>query len=90
MVARAGATALARSTRFDGAWNVTLVFPAHSGRDDAEGRPHPFETQGIDGELSATRGTEGESGWHHLRAPIGTGDRVASARSLQPLIAEPP
>lgn len=60
----------AQSTRFDGAWRVTLVCPAHSGKDDAKGYTHRFSGQVVNGELSATHGTEGEPGWHFLHGPI--------------------
>lgn len=60
----------AQTTRFDGSWNVTMVCPAHSGKDDAKGYTHQFKGQVVNGELSATRGEEGEPGWHFLHGPI--------------------
>lgn len=67
----------AQSTRFDGTWNVTMVCPPHSGKDDAKGYTHHFSGKVVNGELSATRGEEGDPGWHYLHGSI---DESGSAR----------
>lgn len=66
----AGPGAWAQATRFDGVWKGTIVCPPHSGTDDAKGYTHHFKGQVVNGELSATRGEEGEPGWHFLHGPI--------------------
>jgi hypothetical protein len=61
----------AQATRFDGAWNVTMVCPPHDGRDDdAKGYTHRFPAEVANGELAATHGKQGEPGWHFLRGRI--------------------
>ena len=58
------------SSKFDGAWNVTLTCPPHSGDEDAKGYTHHFPGEVSKGELRAVHGTEGEPGWHLLTGTI--------------------
>jgi hypothetical protein len=58
------------STKFDGAWNVTLSCPPHSGDDDAKGYTHRFPGEVTKGELRAVHGAEGEPGWHLVTGTI--------------------
>lgn len=61
----------AQSTKFDGAWSVTLICPAHSSADDdARGYTHRFPAEVRNGRLSGTHGKEGEPGWHFLHGTI--------------------
>jgi hypothetical protein len=68
-----GAPALAGAqapATFDGAWNVTLACPPHSGDDDAKGYTHRFPGQVTNGEMRAVHGSEGEPGWHLVTGRI--------------------
>ena len=73
------ALAWAQSTSFDGAWNVTLVCPPHSGDDDAKGYTHRFRGEVTDGRMRAVHGAEGEPGWHLVTGTIGA-DGAATLR----------
>ena len=74
------AAAHAAATPYDGAWTVTLHCPPHAGAaDDAKGYTHRFAGRVEAGELLATRGVEGEPGWHRLRGPIAA-DGTATLR----------
>jgi hypothetical protein len=71
LVLAGSAPAHAQATKFDGAWNVTMVCPPHDDRDDdAKGYTHRFPGAVANGELTATHGKEGEPGWHFLRGRI--------------------
>ena len=70
-VALAGpALAGAQATSFDGAWNVTLACPPHSGDDDAKGYTHRFPGEVTNGQMRAVHGAEGEPGWHLVTGRI--------------------
>lgn len=58
------------STKFDGAWKVTLSCPPHGGDDDAKGYTHRFPGEVTQGELRAVHGAEGEPGWHLVTGTI--------------------
>lgn len=74
----ASVAAHAQATRFDGAWQVTMTCPPHTGADDdAKGYTHHFPGQVVDGQLTAIYGTEGEPGWHYLRGPIQPGGEAS-------------
>jgi len=62
--------AAAQTPGFDGAWNVTLACPAHSGDDDAKGYTHRFPGEVTNGRMRAVHGKEGEAGWHLLTGRI--------------------
>jgi hypothetical protein len=62
--------ASAQATSFDGAWNVTLACPPHSGDDDAKGYTHRFTGEVIDSQMRAVHGKEGEPGWHLVTGRI--------------------
>jgi hypothetical protein len=65
------ATTAQSPTPFDGNWDVVLNCPPHDAEDDdAKGYTHRFSGKIDGGELSATYGTAGEAGWHHLHGPI--------------------
>ncbi len=70
------AGASAQASRFDGRWAVTMNCPPHDdAEDDAKGYSHQLVGQVVDGLLTATRGTEGEPGWHRLKGKVqATGD----------------
>ncbi|MEP7297748.1 MAG: hypothetical protein ABI702_16310 [Burkholderiales bacterium] len=70
LLSTASAWVQAEPTPFDGAWQVTLTCPPHPDDEDTKGYTHRFPAEVVDGELSATHGTEGEPGWHHLRGRI--------------------
>ena len=71
IAAAAVATAAAgQGTGFDGAWNVTLVCPPHSGDDDAKGYSQRFQGEVANGQMRAVHGKEGEPGWHLLTGRI--------------------
>jgi hypothetical protein len=57
-------------TKFDGAWNVTMVCPPHNEDDDAKGYTHRFSGTIVNGQMRAVHGTEGEPGWHLLTGTI--------------------
>lgn len=58
------------ATPFDGAWNVTLACPPHSGDDDAKGYTHRFPGEVTNGRMRAVHGSEGEPGWHLVTGRI--------------------
>jgi hypothetical protein len=69
--ASVGFSAHAQTTRYDGAWKVTMTCPPHNGEDDeAKGYTHRFTGQIVNGELSATHGKETEPGWHFLHGQV--------------------
>lgn len=56
---------------FDGNWNVVLDCPPHDEEDDdAKGYTHRFSGKVVNGELTATYGSEGKPGWHLLKGTI--------------------
>ncbi|MEP6873339.1 MAG: hypothetical protein ABI887_03170 [Burkholderiales bacterium] len=63
-------SAYSQATKFEGAWNVTMVCPPHNDDDEAKGYTHRFRGEVAGGEFSATHGQEGEPGWHFLRGQI--------------------
>ena len=63
-------SAAAQATPFDGAWNVTIACPPHSGDDDAKGYTHRFRGEVTNGQLRAVHGSEGEPGWHLVTGRI--------------------
>ena len=74
-VATAASPTLApvQAPSFDGAWNVTLACPPHSGDDDAKGYTHRFPGEVADGQMRAVHGKEGEPGWHLVTGRIAAG-----------------
>ncbi len=67
----ASAPAWAQASRFDGAWAVDMVCPAHrSNDDDAKGYHHAFPAQVVNGELRGQHRTDGEPGYHLLMGKI--------------------
>ncbi len=62
--------AAAQTTPFDGSWRSTLTCPPTSQSDGAKGYDYVFSTRITDGQLRATRGTQGEPGWEHLHGQI--------------------
>ena len=62
--------AAAQATGFDGAWNVTLACPSHSGEDDAKGYTHRFPGTVTNGQKRAEHGQAGEPGWHLVTGRI--------------------
>jgi hypothetical protein len=69
-VVSAQALAAEPATKFDGAWNVALVCPPHSGDEDAKGYTHRFPAEVTNSRLRAVHGAEGEPGWHLLTGTI--------------------
>lgn len=69
-VTAVAAAAAAQGPGFDGAWNVTLACPPHSGDDDAKGYTHRFPGEVTNGQMRAVHGKEGEPGWHLLTGRI--------------------
>jgi hypothetical protein len=64
-------SAKAEPSRFDGPWRVTMTCPPHDDADDdAKGYTHQWSGEVVEGQLSATHGTEGQPGWHFLRGKI--------------------
>ena len=62
---------------FDGDWDVVLHCPPFDDQDDdARGYTHRFPGKIVGGELSATYGTAGEPGWHHLHGTIAPDGRA--------------
>jgi hypothetical protein len=75
-------------TPFDGNWDVVLNCPPHDADDDdAKGYTHRFAGKIVGSELSATYGTAGELGWHHLHGAI-TADGKAELR-LDGIVSRP-
>jgi hypothetical protein len=68
--AAAPALVSAQASPFDGAWNVTLACPPHSGDDDAKGYTHRFPGEVANGQMRAVHGKEGEPGWHLVTGSI--------------------